>query len=161
MGLVIVVVDSHLAGFDAVPDLVGWLLVVSGVVALRALLPGWSSVLASAVVSGLVSVALLRPGWTAELPESTGWLLSLPQLVFSILLCGAAAALAREPASDVAQRFRMLRVLFGVLVVAPALVYGGGVDALLVPVAVVTVLANVYLIYLLFRISRHAYVMAP
>lgn len=155
MGLVIVVVDSYLAGFDAVPDVLGWALALTGLWAMRSRVPGFEGIATSAVLSGLVSLALLRPDWTADLPESTGWLLSLPQLVFTILLCGALATLAREQAADVAQRFRILRGLFVVLVIAPALVYGGGVDALIVPLAVVTVLANVYLIYLLFRVARH------
>ena len=155
MGLVIVVVDSYLAGFDAVPDVLGWALALAGIWSMRSGLPGFDGIAASAVLSGLVSVALLRPAWTADLPESTGWLLSLPQLVFTILLCGALATLARTAAADVAQRFRILRWVFVVLVVAPALVYGGGVDALLIPLAVVTVVANVYLVYLLFRVARH------
>ena len=156
MGLVIVVVDSEIAGLDAVPDVLGWVLVLAGLRVMRSRLPGFGGIAASAVLSGVVSVALLRPAWTDGLPESTGWLLSLPQLVFTILLCGALAVLARKPAVDVAQRFVALRWLFIVLVVAPALVYGGGLDPLLVPLAVVTVVANVYLIYLLFRVARHA-----
>ncbi len=53
--------------------------------------------------------------------------------------------------------FRFLRWVFAVLVVAPALIYGGGLDVLLVPVAVTTVGANVILVYQLFRIATRPY----
>lgn len=160
MGLVLVLVDVYPFGFDAVPDVLGWGLAGYGVVGLRGRLPTIGPLMTAVVLSGLVSLALLRPAWTASLPESTGWLLSLPQLAFSVLVCREVAHLAAARAHDVTQRFRILRVVFLVLAVAPVVVYGGGVDALLVPLAVVTVASNVYLVYLLFRIARHPYVTA-
>ena len=39
MGLVLVVVDAWFAGFDAVPDLLGWVLVLLGLHGLRTALP--------------------------------------------------------------------------------------------------------------------------
>ncbi len=161
MGLVIVVLDAQLGGFDAVPDVLGWVLVLLGVRDLRRALAGFSTLVTLAGVSTAVSVALLWPGLADSFPESTGWLLSLPQLAFCIALCGSAAALAVTPDGGVARRFVLLRWVFVALVLAPALLYGGGVDVLLVPVAVVTVAANVYLIYLLFKISKRPYALAP
>lgn len=160
MGLVIVVLDADIGGFDAVPDVLGWVLVVLGLFDLRAVLSGFGTLATLAGISAAVSVALLWPGVADSVAESTGWLLSLPQLAFCIVLCGAVAAVAASD-GDVAKRFSWLRWVFVALVFAPAVLYGGGVDALLIPIVVVTVAANVYLIYLLFRISKRPYALAP
>lgn len=149
MGLVLTVVDPVIRGYDAVPDLLGWVLVVAGLRDLRHR-TAMAGPLTGALVAGLVSVALVRPGLIVDLPESAGWWLSLPQIAFSVLLCGAVAALL--PSHDpLAARFLRLRWAFVVAGAGPVLLYGGGVDALLVPLAVLTVLANLYLIYLVFR----------
>lgn len=168
MGLVITLVDSYVLGYDAVPDVLGWVLVVLGLRDLRHRLPT-SSLLPLALLSAAVSLVLVRPSWTDGLPESTGWLLSLPQLVFSFLLCRELAPLL-DPASTtgdgggrvdvlertgrtLARRLRVLGWLFVVAAVGPVLLYGGGVDVLLTPLAVLSVVANVALVYLVFRSS--------
>lgn len=150
MGLVLTIVDPIVAGYDAVPDVLGWALVLWGLRALadRAAV-GMPTLLA--VLAGAASVVLLRPDWLWEAPESTGWLLSLPQLAFSIVMCTTAADLVAEP---LARRLRRLRWAFAAAGVGPVLLYGGGLDVLLVPLAVLTVLANVALVYLLFRAAR-------
>jgi hypothetical protein len=149
MGLVLTVVDPVIAGFDAVPDLLGWVLVVMGLREIRHKAPV-ASMLVVAALAGLVSVVLVKPGLVAGLPESSGWWLSLPQIAFSFLLCGAVSSVL--PVHDrLARRFRVLRWVFAVAGAGPVLLYGGGVDVLLVPLAVLTVLANVSLIYLVFR----------
>lgn len=149
MGLVLTVVDPVIAGYDAVPDLLGWVLVLMGLREIRHR-TSVASLLVIAVLAGLVSLVLVRPGLVADLPESSGWWLSLPQIAFSFLLCGTIASLL--PANDrLARRLRLLRWAFAVAGAGPVLLYGGGVDALLVPLAVLTVVANVSLIYLLFR----------
>jgi hypothetical protein len=166
MGLVVTLLDSYVGGYDAVPDLLGWVLVVAGLRDLRER-ADTSSLLPLAALSGLVSVALLSPAWTQGLPESTGWLLSLPQLAFSFLLCREVAELlvsayrrgsAREDtggraAHTLARRLRLLGWGFVLAAAGPVLLYGGGVDALATPVAVLAVLVNLALVYLLFRSS--------
>lgn len=149
MGLVITLVDSIIGGYDAVPDVVGWALVVWGLQGLRDRM-SVSTLLPLAVVAGLVSLAAIRPALLEDLPESTGWLLSLPQIAFSFVLCTELEALA-SPA--LARRFGVLRWAFLVVGAGPVLVYGGGVDVLLVPLAVLAVATGVYLVYLLFRAS--------
>jgi hypothetical protein len=153
MGLVITLVDAPIAGYDGVPDVLGWVLVVLGLLGLRPRVP-LATLMPLAVVAGLVSVATIRPSLLDDLPESAGWLLSLPQVAFSFALCAAAAALVDGP---LARRFRGLRWAFVVAAAGPVLLYGGGVDLLLVPLAVVTVAANVYLVYLLFRASTEVH----
>ncbi len=149
MGLVLTLVDAIVAGYDAVPDVIGWVMVVLGLLELRARMTV-STLVPLAVVAGVVSLGTVRPSLLDGLPPSTGWLLSLPQIVFSLLLCGEVASLV---GSTVARRFRWLRWAFGVAAVGPVLLYGGGVDALLGPLALLTVAANLYLVYLLFRAS--------
>jgi hypothetical protein len=160
MGLVIVVLDAYLAGFDAVPDVLGWVLVLVGLRDLRVTLTGFGTLLSLAGVAAVISAVLLWPGLVGSVPESTGWLLSLPQLAFCIVLCGSLATLAAAD-QDAARRFAVLRWAFVVLVFAPAVLYGGGVDPLRVPIAVVTVAANVYLVYLLFKVSKRPYALVP
>jgi hypothetical protein len=149
MGLVITLVDAIIAGYDAVPDVLGWVLVVMGLLELRDRLTV-STLLPLAVIAGLVSLASIRPDLLEDLPESTGWLLSLAQIAFSFVLCAEVATLVDEP---LARRFRVLRWVFLVVGAGPVLLYGGGVDVLLVPLAVLAVAAGVYLVYLLFRAS--------
>lgn len=158
MGLLIVVLDADLGGFDAVPDVLGWLLALLGVRDLRRDLPEAGTLLGIGGLAAVVSLALLRPAWTEQAPESTGWLLSLPQLAFCLALCAAMARYvvvrpgAHRP--DLERRYTLLRQAFVVVAVGPLLLYGAGVDVLLVPLAVLTVATNVYLVYLLFRSSR-------
>ncbi|HSJ19347.1 MAG TPA: hypothetical protein VK964_02125 [Nocardioidaceae bacterium] len=149
MGLVITLVDAIIAGYDAVPDVLGWVLVVMGLIELRDRMTV-STLLPLAVIAGIVSLASIRPSLLEDLPESTGWLLSLAQIAFSFVLCAEVAPLVSEP---LARRFRVLRWVFLVVGAGPVLLYGGGVDILLVPLAVLSVATGVYLVYLLFRAS--------
>lgn len=153
MGLVLTLVDAVIGGYDAVPDVLGWALVVAGLVELRDRINA-STLIPLAVVAGLVSLVGLRPGLVEDLPESAGWLLSLPQVVFSYLLCTEVAALVQDP---LARRFRGLRWAFVVVGVGPVLLYGGGVDVLLVPLALLAVVAGIYLVWLLFRASTEVH----
>lgn len=150
MGLVIVLVDAFFAGYDAVPDPLGWALVIAGVLPLRDEVSGGSGLLPLAGVCLVVSLATYPPQVSGALDESGGWALSLPQLGFSFLLCAALAPVAGR----LAGRLRALRWVFAALAVGPVLVFGGGAVELRAPLAFVVVGANVYFVYLLFRASR-------
>ncbi|HET9861594.1 MAG TPA: hypothetical protein VFQ19_17610 [Nocardioidaceae bacterium] len=152
MGLVIVVVDAYFGEFDAVPDVLGWILVLLGLRDLRGRVT-LGGLVALATAAAAVSVVLLWPDLLASASESTLWALSLPQIAFSILLCGAATELCAPSNSGRARQFTWLRWVFIVLAFAPAVLYGAGADVLEVPIAVTTVAANVALIYLLFRLA--------
>lgn len=153
MGLVIVVVDAYFGELDAVPDVLGWILVLFGLVDLRGRLTSVGSLVALATAAAAVSVVLLWPDLLVSASESTLWALSLPQIAFSILLCASAAELCAPQDPGRARQFAWLRWAFIVLAFAPAVLYGAGVDLLEVPIAVATVAANVALIYLLFRLA--------
>ena len=149
MGLVIVLVDASFGGYDGVPDPVGWLLVLWGLNRLRAVLPESRGLVALAGLCLVVSVVTYPPQVADRLDESGGWALSLPQLAFSFALATALGPLA----GWLEKRFRVMRMVFVVLAVAPAVVIGGDVEILRSPLAFVVAVANVYFVYLLFQAS--------
>lgn len=150
MGLVIVLVDAGFSGWDAVPDPLGWLLVVLGLLGLRESIDA-SALLTLAALAGAISLAVAYPAVHEDLADSTGWLLSLPQLAFAFLLCIEVGRLVAGLRPDLARRLLGLRWVFLLVAVGPVLLYGGGVALLLVPLALVAVAAGVYQIYLIFR----------
>lgn len=157
MGLVIVVVDADLRGFDAIPDVLGWVLVILGLFDLRTRLDSFAALRMLAAIAGVVSAVIFWPTVIDTAPESAGWLLSLPQIAFCVILCGSVSELGKPSDPSTGRRFSFLRWVFIALAAGPVLLYGGGVDALRVPLAVVAVAANVYLIYLLFKVSKQPY----
>src|SRR5262245_26786738 len=90
MGLVIIALHTEFGGYDALPDPVGWVLVVLGVLGLPADLERRSTLLAVAALAGVVSIPLWIPGVSeavADVDESLLWAANLPQLAFVGLLC--------------------------------------------------------------------------
>jgi hypothetical protein len=154
MGLVVVVLGARFGGVDALPDPLGWLLVVAGLLPLRRDVPldGW--LVALAALAGLVSVPLVLPGVRDGLDPSTGWALSLPQTVFCAVLCGSLGVAAARAGDRRTGRLGVLRWAFVVAGLGPVLVYGGGLGGLVAPLAVLVVLAEVVLVWTLFAVSR-------
>jgi hypothetical protein len=157
MGLVIVVVSARFGGYDALADPVGWALVVAGLLPLRSGLPlgGWA--LALAVVAGLVAVPLWLPAVAGRVSPSGQWGAGLPQTLCCLVLCIGLAQVAERTGDREAVRFGVLRWAFAVVAAGPVLVYGGGLDALAAPLAVLAVLTNVTFCYYLFKVSRRGY----
>jgi hypothetical protein len=157
MGLVIIALHAEFAGYDALPDPVGWLLVLLGVRGLPAELDRRRLLLGVAALAGAVSVPLWVPGVgeaIEDVDESLLWAVNLPQLVFVALLCHVLAA--RATAADDPRAAAWLRVLVTWAVVAallPVLVFGGGVDALEVPAYVAATVLLLTLIWQLFSWS--------
>ncbi len=158
MGLVIVVLRAPFGGFDALADPIGWGLVAAGLLPLRGRLPFGGSVLAAAAVAGVVSVPLWLPVVDDLLDASGQWAVSLPQTLCCLMLCASLTAVVSGPRR---RWFSALRWLFGVVALGPVLVYGGHVDALATPLAVLAVLANVALIYQLFAVSTRPELQGP
>jgi hypothetical protein len=164
MGLVVVFLRASFGGYDALPDPVGWGLVLAGLWSVRGQIGSGPTLVGLAVASGVVSVPLVLPAVEDQLSAPGQWALSLPQTAFCVVLCSALAGpdanrdAGRDAGRDehVRSRFGALRWVFVAVGAAPVLVYGGQVDALAGPVAVLAVLANVYLVYLLFRVSGGA-----
>lgn len=152
MGLLLVTLDAVVGdGWDLVPDPFGWVLVIVGLRPLRGVLPQGPGLLTLAGLALLVSVALFPPAVLERTDESLQWMLSLPGLAVSVGLCTSLAAVAGP---DTRGRFLLLRAVFAAAAVLPVLIYGGGVDLLVVPVAVALVVANLSLVYLVFRVAR-------
>src|SRR5690349_5144690 len=147
MGLLIVILDVPLSGWDWVADPLGWVLVLLGLSAVRDEVPNHRGLSITAWVCLVVSVIIYPPGSVATLDDSLAWVFSVPTVVWCFLVCDALHDVA-----DGGRRTTLLwlRNLFAVVAVLPLLVYLAGVDWLTVPTAVLAVGANVALLYLLW-----------
>jgi hypothetical protein len=156
MGLVIVFLRAELGGVDALPDPVGWVLVLAGTWSMRSVLANVDVLLWVGSVAAAISVGLFVPALDDRLSASGQWGASLPQTVFCLVLCGSLASLARPAGGGHglrARRLELLRWVFLAVGVGPVLVYGGGVVALAPPLAALAVVANVALVYYAFALS--------
>ncbi|MGZ4442363.1 MAG: hypothetical protein ACXVXC_04325 [Nocardioidaceae bacterium] len=160
MGIVIVALNATVNGYDLLPDPLGWLLAMSGVLALRARIPAGDTLTGVGGLAGLVSVVVYPPQVLQQFPSSVDWLFSVPEVVFLILLCGGLGALAAEAGDATAPRFRALRWVFVALLALPVLVYGGRIAVLLPPAALLAVGSVVYVVFLLFQVSRRGWALA-
>jgi hypothetical protein len=181
MGLVIVLLPAYFpahphpawAVYDALPDPLGWALVVAGVWALAA---GSDLELTTvkwlAVAALLVSVPLwfpqlnhlLVPKYNPDAQVSGQWFLSLPQTLFGLFLArqlGRAGELNTPRDHYVAGRFGVLTWGYAVLVVLPVVAYGGGVKSLETPSLVLIGLVNIAFIYYLFMANRRTFLGGP
>lgn len=158
MGLVIVVVDT-LGGFDLLPDVLGWALVLWGLAGLPG--PDRDGLRYAAVVAALTSAVLYPPSVhqpLADAEPSLQWAASLPDLVFALLLSRALLRLAQaQHERPLAGRMRVLVGLTGVLAVAPVLVFAGGAEHLLPTATVLVQLMWLWLIWNLFAFHARPY----
>jgi hypothetical protein len=179
MGLVIVLVPANFphdphpawAFYDALPDPLGWLLVLTGVRALRGHLDvdvvswlGWVAFAVSVPLWFPQLNHLLVPRYNDTIQVSFQWFLSLPQTVFSLALArtiGRQAELQQPRDRFVAGRYGVLTWAFAALVVLPVIAYGGGVDNLVTPTLVAIGLVNVAFVYYLFRVHRREWLGGP
>ncbi|HET8604303.1 MAG TPA: hypothetical protein VFM09_10270 [Marmoricola sp.] len=172
LGLVIVVGSAtwpaHAAPawrtWDLLPDPVGWVLVVWGLVALRRLHAEFGLPLGLAVLAGLVSVPLWFPQLRMHLDASGSWAASLPQVACCLFLARAVAATGaaqRPPDRYLVQRFGLLGWGFLVVALLPAVVLGARVESLSGATVAFSMLANVVLIWSLFAAHRRPVLGGP
>jgi hypothetical protein len=163
LGLLVVVLDLSLDGFDVVADPIGWSLVCLGCLALPAHLDR-GLLVGAAAVAAIVSVVLLFPSvidtLEGELPLS--WAVSLPQVVFVLLLARAMARSAGG-AGDVSARGWWRLVLAGaiVLLLLPPVVYGAGVGTVLLLGALIGLVAVVAAVVLSLRHADRPWAQDP
>lgn len=162
MGLVVIVLDT-LGRVDALPDPLGWVLVLLGVRGLPRDLPHRGPLLVLALLAGAVSIPLWLPGLADRLYDthpSLLWAANLPQLGFAGVLCLGLAKQAAT-AGDTSAAAWARTTLTGVAVVAvlPVLVFGGGVASLEVPAYLGASLVLLLLIWLLFTWSARPWVL--
>jgi hypothetical protein len=165
MGLVIVVLTARFHGYDALPDPLGWLLVLAGVFALPDALAQRSTLLTLAGLAGAVSVALWFPAVTDALYDadaSLGWAANLPQIGFTAVLCHALAALAAEAGDPRAARWlRVGRTVVIAVGLLPVLVFGAGMRSLEVTSYVLAGASVLLLIWLLFSYASRPWAASP
>ena len=172
MGMVIVVGTAYFPAdpspgwqkYDALPDPLGWLLVLYGVSALVRADQVFDTTRWLALVAAAVSVPMWFPQVNHQLDASGGWFASLPQLGFCLVLAREIGLLAirQEPADAfVAKRFGLLVWGFALAAVLPVLAIGGGLEQLETPTAAVATLVTVAFIYYLFRVHRREWLGGP
>jgi hypothetical protein len=163
MGFVLVLLDPVFFGYDAVPDLLGWLMILAGTWDLRAKLGHrFPTLFGLGIVSLLLSAATFVPTVTESLPPSGGWFVSLPQLVFMGLLCLGIADLsssAEPDATATPRRFRRIVWAIAVVAVIPVVVFAAELESVAPVAAAVAVGVLVFFIYALFKVSKRDYVL--
>ncbi|MGH3412335.1 MAG: hypothetical protein ACRDPH_04560 [Marmoricola sp.] len=181
MGLVIVLLPAYFpahahppwAVYDALPDPIGWALVVAGVWALgRTGDLGLTVVKWLAVVALLVSVPMwfpqlnhqLVPKYNPGISVSFQWFLGLPQAAFGLVLAqriGKAGQTAEPRDRYLAGRFGVLTWGFAATIVLPAVAYGGAIEQLQGPSLILIGLVNVVFIFYLFASHRRTLLGGP
>jgi len=157
MGLVIVVLVARFGGYDALPDPLGWLLVLWGV----RRLPDPTLLVTLAGAALVVACAVWFPATQGVLDRSDPslrWAVNLPQVFFCVMLCHRLAALA-SGVGDVkgAAWQRTTMVLNAVLAIAPVVAFASGSDYLLPTIYAAAAGVVVLLIVLLFAHSSRSW----
>jgi uncharacterized membrane protein len=112
-------------------------------------------------VAGLVSLPLVLPAIDERLSPSGQWGVGVPQTAFCLVLSISLATSTGRADEREATWFRLLRTAYIAVLVLPVLVFGGGIEELGVPMAALSVIANVALVYFTFKVSRRPYVTEP
>lgn len=137
MGLVIIALSARWGGYDALPDPVGWLLVMLGVRDLPEATPRRPALLTLGGLAMAISVVTWFPEVVTTLDatdDSLLWAVNVPQLAFTAVLCHSLAAMAT--AAGDRRSASWLRMAMGLTVVVgllPVLVFGAGITSLEVP----------------------------
>ncbi|MCW2834440.1 MAG: hypothetical protein JWN68_2393 [Nocardioides sp.] len=150
MGLVIVVLVARFDGYDALPDPLGWLLVLWGVRRLLDPTPLLTLAGAALVVACVVWFPATQEALDRSEP-SLRWAVNLPQVLFCVVLCHRLAALAQAARdAKAAAWLRTTMVLNAVLAAAPVLAFALGSDDLLPAIYAGAAAVVLLLIVLLF-----------
>lgn len=165
MGLLIVALRAEFQGYDALPDPIGWALVLHGLTRIPGDLIRRELLRTLAVLALVVSVPLWWPGVDQRLHDlhaSLAWVANLPQLAFAVLL---ADSLARRAVAhgDVKAPGWLRTAMTGFIVAAamPVIVFGAGVDFLEEPTYILATLTLLMLIWLLFTYAHRPWAGHP
>jgi hypothetical protein len=172
MGLVIVIGTALFPAnpspswqrYDALPDPIGWTLVLLGVFALARLDDAFDSTRWLAGLAAVVSVPMWFPQVQHRMDASDEWFASLPQILFCLLLArdiGLRGAERTPRDLYVAQRFGLLVWGFAAIGVLPVIALGGDVPQLTSTMLLVSTLVNVAFVYFLFRVHRREWLGGP
>lgn len=165
MGLVVVTLHAAFRGYDALPDPLGWVLVLLGARHLPEDLHRRSFVVGAAVLALLVSLPLWVPGLTEAVDDvhpSLTWAANLPQLAFAGLLAdGLARQAARQGDRRASAWLRTEATGFVVVALLPVLVFGGGLDGLENLTYLAAGMVLLLLIWLLFAYASRPWAPSP
>lgn len=182
MGLVIVFLSAYFpadpspewAYYDALPDPVGWALVMWGIEGMRQhgttidldvlRWLGWAALALSVPLWFPQVNHLVVPKFNPDIDISLLWAISLPQLAFSLLLVRqiGTAALREEPRDRyAATRFGLLTWAFALCIVLPVLAHGAGIEQLVDPSEIAIGASALALVYFLFRVHRRTWLGGP
>lgn len=163
LGLLLVLLDLSINGVDLVADWAGWLVAL---LACAGLPPGLrpARLTATGTVALAVSVVTWVPGVldTAALPLPLAWALSVPEILFGLMLALAVAAAAGVAGDDSARGWwRLVAAGHVVMLLLPPVVYGAGIVTVLVVGVVVGLAAAITEIVLCFRHSGRPWAQGP
>lgn len=174
MGLVLLAAPS---GFrigdyvwDALPDPLGWLLILAGVLGLRGYLDVTVLVPLTWVAFAVSIVQWIPPLFEQLLPAdqvaeaSIKWAFFLPQALFCLVLVRliGTAGLNQQPRDRfVAGRFGVLLWAAGALILLPAVAFGTQDDDLVDPTLIAIGLVPWVFVYYLFRVHRREWLGGP
>ena len=172
MGMVIVIGSALFpadpspswARYDALPDPIGWVLVLFGVFALTRADETFASSRWLAGLAAAVSVPMWFPQLQHQLDPSGEWAASLPQIAFCLFLAreiAMAAPVQHPPDRFVAKRFGLLVWGFAVVAVLPVIAFGGDVPQLTSPTLLFSTVVNLAFVYFLFRVHRREWLGGP
>jgi hypothetical protein len=150
--------------YDALPDPIGWVLVLFGVFALTRADDVFASSRWLAGVAAAVSVPMWFPQIQHQLDPSGEWFASLPQIAFCLFLAreiGMSAPLQKPPDTYLAKRFGLLVWGFAVVAVLPVIAFGGDVPQLTNTTLLFSTLVNLAFVYFLFRVHRREWLGGP
>lgn len=158
MGLVIIVLSARFGGYDALPDPVGWVLILLGTRALPDVVMRRESLQVLGALAAVVSIVLWFPSITEGLYDadaSLGWAANLPQIGFTALLCHElATAAAQSGDGKAASWLGLTRTVVIVVGVLPVLVFGAGWASFEITSYLAAGASAVLLIWLLFAYAQ-------
>jgi len=167
LGLVVIALYARAGDYDLLPDPLGWVLVLLGLLVLterielartRLLWVLGAFALAADVVLSIPSAV----DWFEDAEPALGWAMDAPALAFCAVLCHALAIPARTASATwAASWFEWTAIGFALTVLAPVLVIGGDIEELRAPAEVVTGLAQVSLFLLCIVYASRAWAGAP
>lgn len=167
LGLVVIALYAKAGDFDLLPDPLGWALVLVGLNVLthRVELRFQGALWVAGLLALAAAVALTVPSvreWFEDAEPALAWAVDVPALGFCALLCAALAPAARAAKAIAAYGwFQWTSIGFGISVLAPVVVIGGGVDGLRGPAELVTGLAQLSLFVLCVWYGGRAWAGAP
>lgn len=164
MGLVIITLHPNPSGYDALPDPLGWVLVLLGTRALPEVMSRRETLRSLGAPAAVISVPLWFPSVTDALYDadpSLLWAANLPQIGFTALLCHVLATAAAQAGDGKAARWLGLaRTVVIVVGLLPVLVFGAGLASFEVTSYLLAGASALLLIWLLFAYARRPWAIA-